>query len=74
MSYNTCLVLTRAEIDEMLRRTDLQRCRLRRATRELASLGQQLIDARDATRRMALDLDNPEDADVLGRSRAVNLR
>ncbi|HEY1556816.1 MAG TPA: hypothetical protein VGF94_18400 [Kofleriaceae bacterium] len=68
-------MLTRAEIDEMLRRTDLQRCRLRRATRELASLGQQLIDARDATRRrMALDLDNPEDADVLGRSRAVNLR
>jgi hypothetical protein len=39
--------LTRAEIDEMLRRSDEQRRKLRRATRELAALGETLLRTRD---------------------------
>jgi hypothetical protein len=41
------MVLTRAEIDEMLRRADEVRKKLRRATRELAAFGDQLLKARD---------------------------
>ena len=39
--------LSRAEIDEMLRRADEVRLKLRRATRELAALGEQLLRPRD---------------------------
>jgi hypothetical protein len=39
--------LSRAEIDEMLRRADEVRRKLRRATRELASFGEQLLRSRD---------------------------
>jgi hypothetical protein len=39
--------LPRAEIDEMLRRADEIRVKLRRATRELAAFGEQLLQARD---------------------------
>jgi hypothetical protein len=38
--------LTRAEIDEMLRRADEVRLKLRRATRELATFGEQLLRSR----------------------------
>ncbi|MGN6111042.1 MAG: hypothetical protein ACTHU0_38445 [Kofleriaceae bacterium] len=39
--------LTRAEIDEMLRRADACRLKLRRATRELAAFGEQLLQSRE---------------------------
>jgi hypothetical protein len=39
--------LTRAEIDAMLRRADEIRMKLRRATRELAALGEQLLRSRE---------------------------
>jgi hypothetical protein len=38
--------LTRAEINEMLRRADEIRLKLRRATRELATFGEQLMQSR----------------------------
>ena len=49
--YNRPVDLTRAEIDEMLRRADEVRRKLRRATRELASLGEQLLRSRDPASR-----------------------
>jgi hypothetical protein len=39
--------LTRPEIDAMLRRADELRRKLRRATRELAALGEALLRSRD---------------------------
>jgi hypothetical protein len=45
--YTRPMNLTRAEIDEMLRRADEVRVKLRRATRELASFGEQLLRSRD---------------------------
>jgi hypothetical protein len=35
--------LTRAEIDELMRRADEMRCKLRRATRELEQLGSEIM-------------------------------
>ena len=43
--------LTRAEIDEMLRRADEARLKLRRATRELESFGEQLLRSREPANR-----------------------
>lgn len=45
--YTHAMDLTRAEIDEMLRRADEIRVKLRRATRELTSFGEQLLQSRD---------------------------
>jgi hypothetical protein len=42
--------LTRAEVDEMLRRADEARTKLRRATRELQAFGEQVMAAREAAR------------------------
>lgn len=38
--------ISRAELDDLLRRADEARLKLRRATLELAALGSQLMDAR----------------------------
>jgi hypothetical protein len=38
--------ISRAELDEMLRRADEARLKLRRATLELSALGSQLMNAR----------------------------
>jgi hypothetical protein len=46
-SYTHFVNLTRAEIDEMLRRADEIRLKLRRATRELSAFGEQLLQSRD---------------------------
>lgn len=45
--YTRSMDLTRAELDKMLRRADEVRLKLRRATRELAALGEQLLRSRD---------------------------
>jgi hypothetical protein len=50
-AYNRPVDLTRAEINEMLRRADEVRRKLRRATRELANLGEQLLRSRDPVSR-----------------------
>jgi hypothetical protein len=42
--------ITRAEIDERLRRADELRRKLRRATRELMALGEQILRQRDDAR------------------------
>jgi len=42
--------LTRAEVDEMLRRADELRTKLRRATRELQQFGEQVMAARETRR------------------------
>jgi hypothetical protein len=41
--------LTRAEVDEMLRRADEARTKLRRATRELQRFGEQVMAAREVS-------------------------
>jgi hypothetical protein len=41
------VAFTRSEIDEMLRRSDEARLKLRRATIELQALGARLLGARD---------------------------
>jgi hypothetical protein len=41
--------LTRAEVDEMFRRADEVRCKLRRATRELEGFGEQVLAQREAS-------------------------
>jgi hypothetical protein len=45
--YTRSMDLTRAEIDEMLRRADEVRLKLRRATRELAAFGEMLLRTRE---------------------------
>jgi hypothetical protein len=42
--------ITRAELDELLRRADEARLKIRRATLELAALGSQLANERDRRR------------------------
>jgi len=42
------VAFTRSEIDEMLKRADEARVKLRRATIELQALGAQLLEARGA--------------------------
>jgi hypothetical protein len=49
--YTRFMQLTREEIDEMLRRADEMRLKLRRATRELESLGEQLLRTREPASR-----------------------
>src|SRR5262245_15880604 len=41
--------LTRAEIDEMMRRADEMRCKLRRASRELEQFGNEVMQRREST-------------------------
>jgi len=47
--------LTRAEVDRMLQRADELRTKLRRATRELARFGEDVMAEREAGRTVARD-------------------
>jgi hypothetical protein len=62
--------LTRAEVDSMLRRADEVRTKLRRATRELQRVGEEMMAARDAARaagsRPSSDLADSVDDDSAG--------
>lgn len=63
-SYTDPMELTRAEVDEMLRRADEARTKLRRATRELQEFGEQVMTAREAgTTTPPRDTDRSPDAD-----------